>query len=43
MPMQAAWFWIASIEEDEHGAESAELHAVLGTGQIIKADRRPLR
>jgi hypothetical protein len=37
------WFWIASIEEDEHRAESAELHAVLGTGQIITVDRRPLR
>lgn len=37
------WFWVASIEQDEHGAESAELHAVLGTGEIIKADRRPLQ
>ena len=37
------WFWLASIEEDEHGAKSAELHAVLGTGKIITADRRPLQ
>src|SRR6266851_839840 len=28
-------FWLASTEEDEHGAKSAELHAVLGTGRVI--------
>lgn len=36
------WFWLASIEEDEEGNRSAELHAVLGNGEIKKADRRSL-
>ena len=36
------WFWLASIEEDEEGRKSAELHAVLGTGQVVTADRRAL-
>lgn len=36
------WFWLASIEEDEEGSKSAELHAVLGTGQVVTADRRAL-
>jgi hypothetical protein len=35
------WFWLASIEEDSEGAESAELRAVLTfNGRIITADRR---
>lgn len=38
------WFWLASIEEDEHGVESAELHAVLlSSGEVITADRRSLQ
>lgn len=38
------WFWLASIEEDEHGAKSAELHAVIiGTGDVITVDRRPIQ
>jgi hypothetical protein len=38
-----AWFWLASIEEDSKGAESAELHAIfLTNGRIITADRRSL-
>lgn len=37
------WFWLASIEQDEYGAKSAELHAVLGLGKVITADRRPLQ
>jgi hypothetical protein len=36
------WFRLASLEEDEEGSKSAELHAVLGTGQVITADRRSL-
>ncbi|HZB92639.1 MAG TPA: hypothetical protein VE397_14425, partial [Stellaceae bacterium] len=36
------WFWLASVEQDEHGNRSAELHAILGNGQIITADRRAL-
>jgi hypothetical protein len=37
------WFWLASVEADEHGAKSAELHAVIGTGRVITVDRRPLQ
>ena len=38
------WFWIASIEEDEQGFQSAELHVVfLNTGKIITTDRRSLQ
>lgn len=37
---KAPWFWLASIEQDDHGNRSAELHAVLGTGQVITVDRR---
>ncbi|PKM44003.1 MAG: restriction endonuclease [Gammaproteobacteria bacterium HGW-Gammaproteobacteria-1] len=36
------WFWLASIEEDENGCRSAELHAVLGIGSIMTVDRRGL-
>jgi hypothetical protein len=36
------WFWMSSIEEDEHGQKSAELHAVLGVNKVITADRRPM-
>jgi hypothetical protein len=37
------WFWIASIEQDEHGHPSAELHAVIGaSGKFITVDRRAL-
>ncbi len=34
------WFWIASIEEDEKGAQSAELHLVTGLGKIRTVNRR---
>jgi hypothetical protein len=37
------WFWLASIEEDEHGERSDELHAILGSGKVITVDRRPIR
>jgi len=41
---QLPWFWIASIEEDDEGVQSAELHAVLlHTGEVITADRRSLQ
>lgn len=36
------WFWLASIEEDENGRKSAELHFVAGTGKILTVDRRSL-
>lgn len=36
------WFWLASIEQDDEGRSSAELHLVLGTGQIQTVDRRSL-
>jgi hypothetical protein len=36
------WFWLVSIEKDEHGQKSAELHVVLGPGRIITTDRRPM-
>jgi hypothetical protein len=34
------WFWLASVEEDEQGNKSAELHAILGNGELITVDRR---
>jgi hypothetical protein len=43
---QPPWFWLASVEEDEHGFESAELHVVSlvsGKTKIMTADRRPLQ
>lgn len=36
------WFWLASIEEDEDGRESAELHACLANGDVWTVDRRSL-
>ncbi len=36
------WFWLASIEEDEQGGKSAELHLVAGTDRIWTVDRRSL-
>ncbi|HUJ98732.1 MAG TPA: restriction endonuclease, partial [Stellaceae bacterium] len=35
------WFWLASIEEDEDGSESAELHLVCGA-KVRTVDRRSL-
>lgn len=37
------WFWIASVEQDENGEKSAELHLVTGLGEVVTADRRPCR
>lgn len=38
------WFWLASVEEDERGFESAELHVVfLPSGKTITTDRRALQ
>jgi hypothetical protein len=34
------WFWIASVEMDEHGERSAELHSVR-IGDVVTVDRRP--
>jgi len=36
------WFWMASIETDEHGTRGVELHVVIGMGQVRTVDRRPL-
>lgn len=36
------WFWLASIEQDEHGVPSAELHLVMGTGKVQTVNRRPV-
>jgi hypothetical protein len=36
------WFWLTSVESDGLGNQSAELHVVLGTGQVITVDRRSL-
>jgi hypothetical protein len=36
------WFWLASIEEDEPGARSAELHLVMGAGNVRTVTRRSL-
>ncbi|CDX21528.1 conserved hypothetical protein [Mesorhizobium plurifarium] len=36
------WFWLTSVEEDERGAQSAELHLVMGTGEIRTATRRSI-
>jgi hypothetical protein len=35
------WFWFASIEQDEHGESSAELHVVMVNHEMT-VDRRPL-
>ncbi|TQI75332.1 restriction endonuclease [Bosea sp. AK1] len=35
------WFWIASIETDNEGNRSAELHGVWGIDQYLTVDRRP--
>lgn len=36
------WFWLASVEKDEYGKRSAELHVVLiGPNEVITVDRRP--
>ena len=36
------WFWLASIEEDENGRKSAELHLIRAPGVIETVDRRAL-
>lgn len=35
------WFWLASIERDDKGETSAELHLVMGHGDVVTVDRRP--
>jgi hypothetical protein len=39
---QLPWFWLASIEEDEDGNRSAELHSVQGLGRVMTVSRRSL-
>lgn len=34
--------WTASVETDEVGRRSAELHGLLGNGEIMTVDRRPI-
>jgi hypothetical protein len=36
------WFWLASVEEDDHGNEVAELHAIFLHGEMLTATRRSL-
>jgi len=36
------WFWLASVESDEHGVASAELHVVTASGEPMTVDRRSL-
>lgn len=36
------WFWLASVERDEKGRQSAELHLVMGKGNVATVDRRSL-
>ncbi|MBA8908834.1 restriction endonuclease [Aminobacter ciceronei] len=36
------WFWLASIEEDERGARSAELHLAIGVSEVRTVNRRSL-
>ena len=36
------WFWLASIERDDRGEVSAELHLVMGPGNVVTVDRRPI-
>jgi hypothetical protein len=36
------WFWLASVEEDEQGHKSAELHIVFGVDKVRTVDRRGL-
>jgi Restriction endonuclease len=36
------WFWLASVEQDEDGVRSAELHIVRGNGLVDTVDRRSL-
>src|ERR1044072_8110813 len=35
-------FWLTSIEPDENGRRSAELHAILHDGTPLTLDRRPM-
>jgi hypothetical protein len=39
---QLPWFLLASIEMDEKGAQSAELHLVMGLGEVRTVNRRSL-
>jgi len=36
------WFWLASIEEDEDGHKSSELHVCMMTGNVGTVNRRSL-
>ena len=39
---QLPWFWLGSIEADELGRRTAELHLVIGAGNVATVNRRPL-
>lgn len=41
-PCRLPWFWLASIEQDERGAQSAELHLVTNFGEVRTVNRRSL-
>lgn len=36
------WFWLASVEADDQGSRSAELHVAMATGTVWTVDRRTL-
>lgn len=36
------WFWLTSIEQDEKGERSAELHFIRGKDKFMTVDRRPV-
>lgn len=36
------WFWLSSIEQDDENRESAEVHCVRLTGEVITVDRRSM-
>jgi hypothetical protein len=35
-------FWLTSVEQDENGRSSAELHAITKICEVITVDRRPM-
>jgi hypothetical protein len=36
------WLWLASVEADDEGSRSAELHVAMATGEVRTVDRRSL-
>jgi len=38
---QTPWFWLSSIEADENGEQSMELHVILFNGEVVTTSRKP--